>query len=128
MITRQLATKSLLLLLSLIVIFHLLVLLKLVPYDVVWGSKFDSYNSLLPFEIGSLVLNLSFILLVRHRNRNADSKIGRIGMWLMFVLFALNTIGNLFAETMTEKLTATPLTLILALLSLRLAQKTDQKA
>ena len=128
MITRQLATKSLLLLLSLIVIFHLLVLLKLVPYDVVWGGKFDSYNSLLPFEIGSLVLNLSFILLVRHRNRNADSKIGRTGMWLMFVLFALNTIGNLFAETMTEKLTATPLTLILALLSLRLAQKTDQKA
>lgn len=122
-ISRKTATQILFILLSAIVVFHLLVLAKIVPQNVVWGGNFNDYNSLLPFEIISLLLNISFILLVRHRVRRAASTLGRIGMWFMFVLFALNTLGNLFAETWVERLTATPLTLILALLSLRLALK-----
>ena len=123
LISRKTASQILIFLLSAIVVFHLLVLVKIVPYSMVWGGKFEDYNSLLPFEIASLLLNLSFIFLVRHRARRADSKAGRIGMWFMFALFALNTLGNLFAETWVERLAATPLTLILALLSLRLALK-----
>ncbi len=110
-------------LLSTIVLFHLLVLFKVISPDMVWGGKLNSYDELFLFEVISLALNISFIFLVRHRARRPESKPGRIGMWLMFALFALNTLGNLFAESLSEKLIATPLTLILALLSLRLALK-----
>jgi hypothetical protein len=123
MISRATTVKIMLILLSAIVLFHVLVLIQVVPHEVVWGGKFEDFESMLPFEIVSIVLNLSFILLVRFRARKPDSKPGRIGMWLLFALFSLNTLGNLFAETMTEKLVFTPLTLILALLSLRLALK-----
>ncbi|MEN9442639.1 MAG: hypothetical protein RLZ33_2716 [Bacteroidota bacterium] len=46
----------------------------------------------------------------------------RFAFWLFFVLFSLNTLGNLFAETLTETLIFTPLTILLAVLSLRLAR------
>ncbi len=42
-------------------------------------------------------------------------------MWVMVAIFGLNTIGNLFAESMLEKLVFTPVTAALAVLSLRLA-------
>ncbi len=122
-ISRKSTVTTLLILLSAIVIFHVLVLAQVVSHEIVWGGKFADYKSMLPFEITSLLLNFSFILLVRYRAKRPDSKAGRIGMLLMFLLFALNTIGNLFAETLTEKLIAAPITLLLALLSLRLAIK-----
>jgi len=120
-ITKAFAAKALLVILILISIFHVLVLLQIIPHTVVWAGKFNSYREVLPFEIVSLTMNLSFIALVYHRAKRPGTKIGRIGMWFMVVLFGLNTIGNLFAETAVERLTATPLTLIIALLSLRLA-------
>ena len=125
MIKRKTAVTGLLIILSLIVVFHLLVVAQIIPHEVVWGGKFDHYASILPFEIVSIVLNVSFILLVRLRARRPESKSGRIGMLLMVVIFGLNTVGNLFAETMFEKAVFTPLTLIIALLSLRLALKGD---
>ncbi len=120
-ISPQQATRAITIILSAIVLFHLLVLLQVVPHEVVSGGKFEDFESMLPFEIVSIVLNLSFILLVRFRARRPQSKPGRIGMWILFALFSLNTLGNLFAETTTETLVFTPLTLILAVLSLRLA-------
>ncbi len=45
----------------------------------------------------------------------------RIGLWAMFVLFFINTIGNLFSINELEKLIFTPVTLVLSLFSLRLA-------
>lgn len=117
------ASNALMSILILISIFHVLVLLTIIPHTVVWAGKFNSYQEVLPLEIFSLVLNLSFILLVRYRVRNGASKAGRIGMWMMFVLFALNTVGNFFAETDIEKYMGIPLTFLLAVLSLRLALK-----
>jgi len=123
LISRQLAKNALLTILALVTLFHILALLTIIPHTVVWAGKFNSYKEVLPFEIFSLVINLSFILLVSYRVRNDASKAGRIGMWMMFVLFALNTVGNFFAETDVEMYTGTPLTFLLAVLSLRLALK-----
>jgi hypothetical protein len=121
LLSKKFAVNALLGILMLIVVFHLLVISTIIPYSIVWAGKFKSYQEALPFEIVSLLLNVSFIFLVRHRARNIASKIGRIGMWLMFVLFALNTVGNFFAESDFEKYAGIPLTFVLALLSLRLA-------
>ncbi len=52
----------------------------------------------------------------------------RIIFWLMFFLFSLNTLGNLMAESMFEKALFTPVTLILAVLCLRIVlDKTRDK-
>jgi len=48
-------------------------------------------------------------------------KIGRVVMWIMFVLFTANTIGNLFSLNELESIIFTPITLVLALQTLRLA-------
>ncbi len=45
----------------------------------------------------------------------------KIALWIMAFLFLLNTIGNLFSENDFEKIAFTPLTLILAILCIRLA-------
>ncbi len=45
----------------------------------------------------------------------------KVLLWLMFAMFALNTIGNLLSKNLTEALIFTPLTLLLALFSFRLA-------
>lgn len=121
LLSKKFAVNALLGILMLVVVFHLLVISTILPYSIVWAGKFNSYEEALPFEIVSLLLNVSFIFLVRHRAQNSASKIGRIGMWLMFVLFTLNTVGNFFAETDIEKYTGIALTFVLALLSLRLA-------
>ena len=45
----------------------------------------------------------------------------KVILWLMFLLFLLNTLGNIFSLNKFEQLTFTPVTLVLSLLSLRLA-------
>lgn len=43
-----------------------------------------------------------------------------LAFWILFVLFLLNTFGNIFAKTTFEKFFAV-ITFVLAILSLRLA-------
>ena len=52
------------------------------------------------------------------RLRMGEKSVSRI-LWVFFVLFALNTIGNLFAETVVEKALAV-VTLVNALLVWRI--------
>jgi ABC-type transport system involved in cytochrome bd biosynthesis fused ATPase/permease subunit len=42
-------------------------------------------------------------------------------LWIMFVMFFLNTIGNLFSNNDLEKTIFTPITVLLSLGCLRLA-------
>jgi hypothetical protein len=45
----------------------------------------------------------------------------KIGLWLMFALFLLNTVGNLLSKNRYEKLIFTPITLLSAVFCLILA-------
>lgn len=51
----------------------------------------------------------------------APSLLWAIATWALVGLFAINTVANLFAKTPFERFAMTPLTLVLALLALRLA-------
>lgn len=105
------------------VIFHILVLLRIVPHEIVWGGRAQSYQELLPLEIFSLVINLVAAwltaALMGYTGSYSLRKMARIFAGIMFLLFLLNTLGNLMAVTTTEKLFAI-ITLVLALLNLRL--------
>jgi hypothetical protein len=48
-------------------------------------------------------------------------KVANIGIWVMFIFFILNTIANLTSGVTVENLTFAPITILLALLTLRLA-------
>ena len=118
------AIQVLLVLLFLVLIFHALVLTHLIPDTIVWGGKFENADQLQQMELVSILVNaiLLFLILVKGNvlKIKLPALLVKILLWIFVVLFFLNTIGNLFAETMTEKIIFTPLTFISALLCLRI--------
>jgi len=122
----RLAVNAILSTLGLVVVFHLGVLSGLVPHDIVWGGKFEEESQLIKFEIASLIINALMILVVATKGQyvkiRLPLKMLTVMLWLMTLLFALNTIGNLFAKTLTETIIFTPITFTLAVLCYRVAQ------
>lgn len=119
------AAIALIIALSLLIIFHFLILIKIVPYQVIWGGRIENQTQLLRFEIFSVGINLVMILFVSVKagflKILINQKVLRIILWIMFALFVLNTIGNLLSINKFEKIVFTPFTIILSFLSLRLA-------
>ncbi|HCM75856.1 MAG TPA: hypothetical protein DIS90_05715 [Cytophagales bacterium] len=125
--TKQIAAKGLLAILSSIIVFHLLVITGVIPYQIVWGGRLQNVNQMLKFEAVSLLLNLVMVTWVALSLGRIQLKVNenvlRIGFWIMFLLFLLNTVGNLLSNNGLEKIIFTPLTALLALFSFRLAIK-----
>lgn len=110
---------------GLFALFHLLVILGIVPDSIVWGGKVNNRQKLVAMEL----LSLSTILLTGAVGfiRALQLAQGEVVLlttilsWLLFAVFVLNSIGNLFAKTSFERFAFTPVTLILAYIFLRLA-------
>ena len=107
------------------IVFHILVIAGIVPSNIVWGGRTTTRVELVRMEIASLLVQ--FVCVGLTLAKVVSLRTGRmrviadIGMWVLFGLFTLNTIGNLFAVSLFEKLAFTPVTALLALLALRLA-------
>jgi hypothetical protein len=125
LISERVAANGLLVLLSLVVGFHLLVLTGVIPYQIVWGGRLNTQEQMLRFEVVSVLLNLLMLAVVGVKagvlKWAIPPVIIKVGLWVMGGLFLANTVGNLFSTNEFEKLAFTPLTLLLALFSLRLA-------
>ncbi|CCH52733.1 hypothetical protein BN8_01755 [Fibrisoma limi BUZ 3] len=125
LISERLATNGLLAVLSLVIIFHLLVLLRIIPYSIVWGGRLTSDTQMVRFELTSIVINALMLTVVAIRagllRIRVPALLINITLWLMAGLFTLNTVGNMASLNTVEQLVFTPLTLILAIFSLRLA-------
>lgn len=119
------AIYGLLISLAMITVFHLLVISGIIPFQIVWGGRLENFSQMLFLEMVSISLNLLMIAIVAIYANLLKWRINqvviRIGLWAMFVLFFINTIGNLFSINELEKLIFTPVTLLLSLFSLRLA-------
>jgi len=94
-------------LLTAVILFHICIILKIIRYDIVWGGQLKNDIEMYVFETISILINifLSIVLLMKGdfiRFRFSDKVINVI-LWFFFVLFILNTIGNLFAQTFFEK-------------------------
>lgn len=113
------AIKIVLGVLVVIVIFHLCIVFKIIPYDIAWGGRLKSDTEMYVFESISISLNLFLILLLAIKGGFVMAmlplKVVNIFLWIFLILFVLNTIGNLLAETNFEKFFAI-LTLALAVL------------
>ena len=87
--------------------FHLLILIKLIPYEITWGGRLKNDNEMYVFEIISIAINLFFIYVLLQKGnlvKNVfNAKTITFILWTFFFLFSLNTLGNIFAKTMIEK-------------------------
>lgn len=99
-------------------IFHLLVILNLIPQNIVWGGKFDEPSTIILLELFALLVMLFLAFLILSKNKLIDWqwKPKATNRWLLgfSLFFLLNTVGNLLAETYVEKAQAA-LTLFLSL-------------
>ena len=100
-------------------IFHLLILVRVIPYEITWGGRLKTVEEMYVFETISILINSFFIFILLQRGEYIRYFLGKktvnIVLWIFFTIFALNTIGNVFAETNFEKYFAI-LTLINAIL------------
>jgi len=126
-ISKQKSIKIMLVLLSIVMVFHVLVIIQIIPYTIVWAGKLKSYKDMYEFEGSSIFINLMLILILLARGQYIQLPVSQqfisIVLWLFVLLFALNTIGNLFAKTNFEKFVFTPLTFISSLLLFRIVKK-----
>ena len=90
-----------------VTLFHFGILLKLIPYDIAWGGRLTNDNEMYVFESISLVVNFifAFVLLIKGKfiKQVLPAKAVQLILWVFLVLFALNTVGNIFAETNFKK-------------------------
>ncbi|GAB3194317.1 hypothetical protein ABID22_000258 [Pontibacter aydingkolensis] len=124
-ITLRFATNGLLLIISLTIVFHFTVLLGIVPFELVWGGRLRTHSQMLSFEAASIAINLAMLAVVAIHSGvlkiRVNRKVIRVALWAMFILFLLNTVGNLLSENQAEKMVFTPVTFLLSVFSLRLA-------
>jgi hypothetical protein len=121
------ASNILLITLILLAGFHVVILLGFVPIENVWGGQIESRATLIIAEIVALLIVNLFMLIVAVRANyiqvNGYARLFGFGTWVMLAFFALNTVGNLAAETLLEKVIFTPVTLILVICAWRLTIK-----
>jgi hypothetical protein len=126
-ISERIAGLALTAIFLLIIPFHLAVIVGLVPIDIIWGGRLKTREELYVFESISIVLNALMLWIVASRMGYVkvliNRKVIRVILWLMVILFSLNTIGNLMAFNNLETYIFTPITFLMALFSLRLAIK-----
>jgi hypothetical protein len=101
------AIKIFLGLLILIILFHLSIITKIVPYDITWGGRLQNDSEMYVFETISILLNvfLSWVLLMKGNwvTYKFPNQVVNIILWVFFAIFILNTIGNIFAKTFFEQ-------------------------
>ncbi len=102
------ASKIMLWLIVAVTIFHLSILLKIIPYEITWGGRLKNDSEMYVFETISITINLflGMIILIKGKyiKQIIPLKVVNIILWVFIVLFVLNTVGNLMAKTNFEKL------------------------
>jgi hypothetical protein len=125
LVSAKLSGNIILVSLVLMLVVHLLIVMKIVPYTFVWGGQIKDTSSLYLLEGFSILTTLLFILIiclkVGYIKMNKFKKATQFGAWLLALYLLLNTIGNLASGVTFEKLLFTPITVILTFLAFRVA-------
>ena len=117
------AILVMLFLLTLVILFHLLILVHVIPYEITWGGRLQNDNEMYIFETISILINLflGWILLMKAQLVTYKFRPGIVNflLWLFLGMFLINTIGNIFAATTLERFFSI-LTLLFAVLIWRI--------
>lgn len=130
-ISSQKALNTVIIILIAVSLFHCAIITQLIHYSIAWGGRLENDEQMYVFESISLLVNffLLFILSIKgnYLKIKASNKLIRIVLWLFVVLFSLNTIGNLFAKTLIEKM-FTIVTALLAVLIFIVLKDNEERA
>ena len=122
--------KILLWLIAAVTLFHLAILIKIIPYEITWGGKLKNDAEMYLFESISILINLflAYLLLIRveYVHKLISSKVVNIILWIFLFIFGFNTIGNIFADTLFEK-SLSLLTLIFTFLLWNILKKSKKR-
>jgi len=128
---KKVALIIMLIILCIVLVFHFLILTQQIPYDKVWAGKLNSVEEMKSFETFSILVNtfMLVILCVKYRQlaKGVKNRVIDILIWIFAGFFALNTIGNLFSESMTELILGTLLTLTSSILCVIIVRKKKTK-
>jgi hypothetical protein len=87
--------------------FHLLILARVIPFEITWGGRLKTVEEMYVFETLSILINSFFIFILLQKGEYIlyffGKKTVNIVLWIFFTIFVLNTIGNVFAKTNFEK-------------------------
>lgn len=93
-----------------VILFHICIIVKIIPYNIAWGGRLTNDNEMYVFESISILINvfLSWLLLMKGEfvKFKFQNNTVNIILWVFFGLFIVNTVGNIFAKTNFEKLFA----------------------
>ena len=98
-INTNLAGKTLLSAIGLLLFLHILIIAQVVPADFVWGGQIKADGSnLMQLEIVAITLTMFFTGIVAAKLRSLQAEktniLITIGMWVVFAYLVLNTLGN----------------------------------
>lgn len=109
----------------LMIIMHILIMLKILPSDFVWGGQINDDASLMRLELIALIVSFVFlaIAIIKMNSLKAEKsqKVINVVVWFMFFYFLLNIVGNLASDSTLEKIIFLPITVILTVTTFRLA-------
>jgi len=110
--------------LSSMVLFHLIVLTGIIPFDMVWGGQLQSQQQMIVFESTSILFTSFIIFVVAMRagwvKKIFARKLITISLFASIILFALSFLGNLLSLNSLEAIIFTPLSAILVILFIRI--------
>ena len=126
LISMKLAGNLLLGSLGLLAMFHILVLLRVIPADIVWGGAVqNSTTSLFPLEMISLLVTLWFAVVIAAKAGYIKAfrfqAAVNIGVWVVFAILLLSTVANFASGVAFENLIFAPIAVVLAFCAYRLA-------
>jgi len=106
-------------------LMHVLILLKILPHDFVWGGGLKTEAEVIIFESISIIVQTLFISIIAVKAgyvfKGKFKRTVNVGIWVLFALMVLNTLGNIVSSSSLETMVMTPITFVLALLVFRLA-------
>ena len=126
----KLTIKILLWLIVAVTLFHLTILIKIIPYEITWGGKLKNDAEMYLFESISILTNLflGYVLLIKGKfvSKLISTKVVNIILWVFLFIFGLNTLGYIFADTLFEK-SLSLLTLVFTFLLWNILKKSKKR-
>lgn len=114
-----LATKTLLIIPSALIVFHICNLCGLIPLNIVWMGRITSDKTMLLMGSVSILINavMVFIALVKcgHISQRWALSITEKLLPIMFWWLVGNTVANVFSTSMFEVVVFTPILILLTL-------------
>jgi len=128
MLKPKIAVRFLLLILIPLTIFHISILIKIAPQEIIWGGRSNNEGEVYLLESISLLATLYLILLLLIRGSFIQPllspKVVNISLWVFLIFFILNTVGNMLAKSTTEQVFAL-LTMAMSVLLWTILKKQD---